>query len=63
MTLQLRSTVRMKAYLDALVEMEGFGRNREQVAERLVWKCINDLIASGRLRERDMCGVETSHDR
>lgn len=60
------------AYLDQLVEGEGYGDNHKQVIERLVWDRVNDLLASGMLIElvdsvnprprTDYCGDENFCD-
>lgn len=39
-------------YLDELVGKQGFGNSRSAVARGFIWKEVNRLIESGRLKER-----------
>lgn len=39
------------AYINELVEMQGFGATREIVIGRFVWKEVNRLIEAGRLKQ------------
>lgn len=45
-------TPKFAAYLDDLIEMEGFGASRPEVIRRFVWREINQLIVDGRLKEK-----------
>ena len=40
------------AYLDDLVEQQGFGTPRAEIARNFVWKEVNRLIESNRLKPR-----------
>jgi hypothetical protein len=44
---------KLVAYIDMLLEKEGFGNSRGEVARNFVWKEINRLIEAGRLKEID----------
>ena len=48
----VNATPKLLAYLDELVDMEGFGNSRAEVARNFVWKEVNALIAVGRLKAR-----------
>jgi len=48
----VNATPKLLAYLDELVDMEGFGNSRAEVARNFVWKEVNQLIADGRLKSR-----------
>jgi len=43
---------KLVAYLNDLVEQEGFGTTRAEIARNFVWKEINRLIESNRLKQR-----------
>lgn len=40
-------------YLDALKEMEGFGGSRAEIIRNFVWKEVNRLIETSRLKPLD----------
>jgi hypothetical protein len=44
------ATPKLYEYLGDLVEMEGFGTSRAEVARNFVWKEVNRLIETGRLK-------------
>lgn len=48
--LRLRATPKLVAYLDQIVDLQGFGDTRQDVIKRLVWDGINDLLAKKRLK-------------
>lgn len=43
---------KLAAYLDDLVQEEGYGNSRVQVARTLVWRGIEDLLSRGILTRR-----------
>ena len=43
---------KLAAYLDDLVEEEGYGNSRVEVARSLVWRGIEDLMSRGILTRR-----------
>ena len=45
------ASCRMRALLDMVVEMEGFGETRAEVARRFVWEGLNRLVEAKRLPE------------
>jgi hypothetical protein len=48
----VNGTPKLLEYLDELVDMEGFGNSRAEVARNFVWQEVNRLIAVGRLKAR-----------
>lgn len=36
-------TSKLAAYLDALIELEGYGNSRPEVVRRLTWQVVNEL--------------------
>jgi len=45
----MRATPKLLAYFEALVDEEGFGETRPEVAENLCWRMIEELIRAGTL--------------
>jgi hypothetical protein len=45
----MKATPKLIAYFEALIEEEGFGRSRPDVAENLCWRMIEELIRGGTL--------------
>jgi hypothetical protein len=43
---------KLVAYLDELVQMQGFGTSRPAVARAFIWKEIHRLIEVNRLKQR-----------
>jgi predicted transcriptional regulator len=43
---------KLVAYLDALVEEEGYGNSKAEVARTLIWRSIEDLITRGIIKQR-----------
>ena len=41
---EVAATPKLLAYLDRLVEMEGYGNSRAEVARGFVWKEVNRLL-------------------
>lgn len=48
----ITGTPKLAQYLDDLVEEEGYGNSRGAVAQNLVWRGIEQLIAAGILDRR-----------
>lgn len=46
---RMKATPKLIAYFEALIEEEGFGRSRPDVAENLCWRMIEELIRGGTL--------------
>jgi hypothetical protein len=47
----ITATPKLVAYLNALVDEEGYGTSRAEVARTLVWRGVEDLI-KGRILEQ-----------
>jgi len=45
----LKATPKLLSYLEALIQEEGFGKSRPEVAENLCWRMIEELIRVGTL--------------
>jgi hypothetical protein len=45
----MRVTPKLLAYFEALIDEEGFGETRPEVAENLCWRMIEELIRAGTL--------------
>jgi hypothetical protein len=45
----MRATPKLLAYFEALIDEEGFGETRPEVAENLCWRMIEELIRVGTL--------------
>lgn len=43
---------KLLAYLDDLQKMQGFGNSMSAIARGFIWKEVNRLIESGRLKQR-----------
>ena len=43
---------KLVAYLDDLLKMQGFGNSLSAIARGLIWKEVNRLIETGRLKQR-----------
>ena len=50
--IELAATPRLIGYLDDIVELEGFGNSRAEVARNFVWKEVNRLIEKKRITQR-----------
>ena len=48
----ITATPKMALYLDRLIEEEGYGVSRGEVAKTLVWRVIEDLISKGIIEQR-----------
>ena len=46
---RMRATPKLLAYFEALIDEEGFGETRPEVAETLCWRMIEELIRAGTL--------------
>lgn len=46
-TIQIKKTPKLMAYLEKLVEEEGYGTDPTKVANTLVWRGIEELISKG----------------
>ena len=42
---------KLAAYLDRLIDLQGFGNSRPEVARTLVWDQVNELISKRRLKQ------------
>lgn len=51
-TVTITATPKLVQYLDDLIEEEGFGNSRAEIAKNFVWKEINRLISAGNLDRR-----------
>lgn len=51
-TVTITATPKLFQYLDDLIEEEGFGNSRAEIAKNFVWKEINRLISVGNLDRR-----------
>ena len=49
---KITSTPKFGAYLDDLVEEQGYGNSRAEVAHRLTWRGIQQLLSDGLLKRR-----------
>lgn len=50
--IEFATTPKLVAYLDDLIEAEGFGNTRAEIARSFVWKEINRLLEQNRLKPR-----------
>ena len=48
-TVAITVTTKLVQYLDDLINEEGFGNSRAEIAKNFVWKEINRLISTGNL--------------
>jgi hypothetical protein len=46
---RMKATPKLLAYFEALIDEEGFGETRPEVAENLCWRMIEELIRAGTL--------------
>jgi hypothetical protein len=51
-SIEFAAPPKLVAYLDDLVDLEGFGNSRAEVARNFVWNEVNELIKAGRLKQR-----------
>lgn len=51
-SIEFAATPKLVAYLNDLVAAEGFGNSRAEVARSFVWKEVNRLLESNRLKPR-----------
>lgn len=51
-TIELIVTPKLVAYLDELKEAEGYGVTRSEIIRNFVWKEVNRLIETGRLKSK-----------
>lgn len=48
----ITATPKLARYLEDLIEVEGYGASRGEVARNLVWRLIEDLISKGIIEQR-----------
>jgi hypothetical protein len=52
-TLEVTGTEqKLLAYLDDLLKLQGFGNSKSAIARGFIWKEVNRLIETGRLKQR-----------
>jgi hypothetical protein len=51
-SVEFAAPAKLIAYLDDLVELQGFGTSRAEIARNFVWDEVNRLIESNRLKQR-----------
>ncbi|HEY1723989.1 MAG TPA: hypothetical protein VGF89_01095 [Steroidobacteraceae bacterium] len=51
-SLKISVSPRLRSYLDRLVAIQGYGSDRQKVAERFVWDGVHRLLEAGVLKER-----------
>lgn len=49
---EVSMTPKLVAYLDELREMDGFGTSRPEIIRNFVWKEVNRLIETDRLKQK-----------
>lgn len=50
--MEIQLSPKLIAYLDELKEMDGFGSSRPEVIRNFVWKEVNRLIETARLKPK-----------
>lgn len=48
----ITATPKLALYLDHLIQEEGYGASRGEVAKNLVWRIIEDLISKSIIEQR-----------
>jgi hypothetical protein len=51
--IELRVEPRLSEYLDDLLELQGFGKTRQDIISNFAWDRVNRLIETGRLTQRN----------
>lgn len=52
-TLEVTGTEqKLLAYLDDLLKLQGFGNSKSAIARGFIWKEVNRLIETGRIKQR-----------
>jgi hypothetical protein len=51
-TIEIQASPKLVAYLDQLMQMEGFGETRPEIVKKFVWDGINQLLLDKRVKQK-----------